>query len=1043
MSSDEVKAETGSDGKIDAAGDFTHDAVTVGDIQVFTAAMAVAAGAEAGTAVGGAVNVIVTKNQTQSTIGDNTSIEAKGNASVRSDTRLDLIAISGSANVSAGAGSKVAAGGVVNVIVDKATTETNLGGGVKLTQFKNGTVASNVNDRMLVGTASLSVAANVGSGKAMVGVANVIVDSAKTHTTLGEKAEAQGTGNVKITANNDAYLLNAGLSLAGASGMAVGGAFNVNVLNREAIVEMGNGSTVTAGGNAAIQAAGKDTKILAGLSAAGGVTGAAVGVTSLTVVKNNEVMADLGNSTVTATAAGSTIKNKSGEDVEGIYVGANAKETQFVGGAGNNGVVTVMVNNNKVIADASGAVLTSIAEEKAKQRQWTVDTIYIKMDQWAYFSVLSGLKGTTASDGDLSGITGTSYYYLDQNGNYALIGNIDDVTKEVDAAGENGGSVSVKASDDTYQFLLAGGLGVNVGAGEGASMVTLVSNKDVEALGRSISADKDVNVIADNRDKVHGIVASTGASDTSAINFGAAIQVLKSKIIAHADGDVISEAGNFNLAANNTAKLNNVAATVAVSETSSGVPVAAVTYFKSEADARVMEGSSVSAQNTTVSVTADKTIDFYTVGAAVSDAAGVSGAVNIIVAKDIAHAAVANGAKANADNGNVTINADSGYTLRSRSAAVAIPGTEAAGVNATVSVLKGNTTAELEGEATASGGVNVNAIAKRDVISVEAEANGGLVEASAGVIVLVSGTKMSQDAADMLTYGNSTEEEKKAEKTTFDAKTFLDIAKTAGAKTEDFEDELGDDISGNGHHESDQNIGTAGKNKDDKDVGAFDADSAYRSKELDSDRQESLSTQGRGENQTFSKDSEDIDKVKHLNQYTYDEPEDAVIASIAEGAAVKANSVTVTAQQPVAADLIGAVIAAGEADAGISAAMAILHSNVLASSQGDIQTAGGDVTVEASSVSGKFADDSGANQRNETVKNLLKSESGVKEDLYSIGQHLYVLTNVADGAVSLFDGLYQAAFDGDTFDSFFTLVEGISTDNLTVTLKQGQTVRAE
>ena len=64
---------------------------------------------------------------------------------------------------------------------------------------------------------------------------------------------------------------------------------------------------------------------------------------------------------------GSAVKALSGDSVVGIYVGANAKETQFIGAAGAavsggssfNGTVAVLVNNNTVIADASRATLTS------------------------------------------------------------------------------------------------------------------------------------------------------------------------------------------------------------------------------------------------------------------------------------------------------------------------------------------------------------------------------------------------------------------------------------------------------------------------------------------------------------------------------------------------------------------------------------------------------------------------------------------------------------------------------------------------------------
>ena len=49
----------------------------------------------------------------------------------------------------------------------------------------------------------------------------------------------------------------------------------------------------------------------------------------------------------------------------------------------------------------------------------------------------------------------------------------------------------------------------------------------------------------------------------------------------------------------------------------------------------------------------------------------------------------------------------------------------------------------------------------------------------------------------------------------------------------------------------------------------------------------------------------------------------------------------------------------------------------------------------------------------------------------------------AKGTVSLFDGAYNATFDGDVFDSDYTRVEGISTGDFVVTVKQGQPIWPE
>ena len=47
------------------------------------------------------------------------------------------------------------------------------------------------------------------------------------------------------------------------------------------------------------------------------------------------------------------------------------------------------------------------------------------------------------------------------------------------------------------------------------------------------------------------------------------------------------------------------------------------------------------------------------------------------------------------------------------------------------------------------------------------------------------------------------------------------------------------------------------------------------------------------------------------------------------------------------------------------------------------------------------------------------------------------------GKVDLFDGLYRATFDGDVFESDYTRIEGISTGDIVLTIKKGQSVWPE
>ena len=68
---------------------------------------------------------------------------------------------------------------------------------------------------------------------------------------------------------------------------------------------------------------------------------------------------------------------------------------------------------------------------------------------------------------------------------------------------------------------------------------------------------------------------------------------------------------------------------------------------------------------------------------------------------------------------------------------------------------------------------------------------------------------------------------------------------------------------------------------------------------------------------------------------------------------------------------------------------------------------------------------------------------GTTLPVYALSDHIFVMNDGHTGSVSLFDGFYQATFDGETFESGFTKVEGIGSGDPTVTVKQDQPVWPE
>ena len=1127
---DTTRAETGAETTVTADGNVSQRAETTGEIQAFTAAMSVSAGVQTKAAVGGAVNVIVTRNRSESVLGNNVHITSnKDSVNVGSRTAMDLMTISGSASVAAGSG--VAAGGTVNVIYDLAKAATTLGDQVGLTAAKDLSVASAVKDRTLSGTASLSAAISL-SGKAGAGVANVIIGRSAANTDIGAGAALTATGDLKTTADNDAWLLNASLAASGGTKTAVGLAFNVNVIDRTAKVALKDGA-LKAGGNLYARAGGVDTDILAGLTVAGAVAGSAgsgnfvvlvesnqigtemaggvtaeaggsadlesyyqdrvvdiggsiaaslssmgIGGTVTTVVRSNVIKTSLASSTVTAhNTQGTAAQNLAGKAFNGIYVGASAVETQGVGAAGVaaaggtalNGVVTVLVNNNAVKADASQATLNAGGEVKTT-RKVPEDMLLIIKDSSGkeYDCTIDGYpfvkdaRGYRVNVEAIMTYDNVSVFRKLPDGGRVKINNKEEFYQDFTEI-IGGGDVTVTAREETTQLLLAGGLSASLGAGVGAAVVTVVNNKEVEAKANRIDAAKNASILADNNDSITQLAISAGISGGTAVQIGAAVQVLNNTVNAGTTGigsAVKTQDGDFNLEAHNDTTLYNIGAAVAAGGGAAVAPVGVVTWFSGKSDARLGGGSEVSVGSEKIihiEATSKKDINLYSVGAT-AGSAGISGAVNVLVSRDTAHAGSDSGTTLQTA-GDVNLNATGDYRLRAASAAIAA-GSVGVGVNAIVSVMKSNTTAELSGETKSETGaaknVNVNANTKRDVIGAVASLGAGSVGAGVSALVLVAGTKMSQDAADMIAYGNGSSKEKK---TGFDAKAFLDLMEANGVASQYYRndpasrqsgntlsgDSLAEELAGNGRYESQQAVGTSsGEGKDRKST--FDAASTYRSADFDN---KSFNDQGdkmRGE-EPNGQDTEDIKRAKALNTYTYESrKEDEVVARINEDAVVKATSVSVKASQPVAADLIGATIGAGATGVGVSAAVAILHSNVIASSMGTITGADAGVTVQAQSYEGNLKDDTTAGNRDNTILDLLSnngSEKQTPEEKQGLINRLKTELNPANRAIRTFALAGGAGAVGVAVSASVVLTDNITEAVLGGAVKSDGIVRVQ
>ena len=967
---DDVKADVGSGSKINVAGSFDEQANVTSFNQLFTAAASIAAGSNAKAAVGGSVNVITAKNKAKALLGEGTTVTSGNKANVSSDTDMDLTLVSVSA---AGTSGKAAVGGTVNVVVDEAESVADIGAGASLAAQNDTTVKANVAEQLISVGASAS-AATSGSSAAVAGAISTLISRSKAFVNMAKNVKlSSAKESVGVHADSDTMMVNALLSAAGAGTAAVGAAIGVNVYKREAKINIAGSDEIkddaydfSAAKNVAVQAKAQDRTISAGLAIAGAGTAAVsgniqatvgksvvenkvadkiavkadgsvafesdlndffvnalgsiavsggaagVGAAILTVVKKNTVETGLGASKVYA--GGKTdVTLKNGETLKGIQVSANAKETQFIAGAG------VGVASN---AGITGVVVTDVTSNTVK-----ADTTK---------AILDAYKN----------------------------------------AGTNATNVNVTANDDTRQILLAGGVNVGATAGIGASVVTLVSGKTVSAESGTAKAVKDVNVTADNKDHVTMLAISAGGAGTVAVEVGAAIQVLRSAVKAQLSTEAYSHKGNVNVLANNKTDLFNSAVTAAGAGAAAITPTAVVTYFKGSTEALVAKGTNVTfgdvsqaARSMNVKADSTKNIDLYSIGASAGGTAGVSGTANILVAKDTTSAKTGEDTTIDLGKGAFDSKADSAYNVTAGSGAIAVGGVAGVAVNAVVNILKGKTEAELAGTVTA-GKVDVNAYGSRDVnMAAVTGAGGGVAAVGATVLVLNAGERMSKDAVDGLMYGNADsktgevgadddedeEEEIKADKT-FDVDRFMKASEAQGADTSELydKDEDGnvtgsafDDLSNSDSKgDSEVTIGTEGQ--------AFDAESGYRSKEFDRKSKKDTDETQRGEEQGDKMaESKNIEKSKTQGEHTFSKNlEDAVTAKITDKAnlTVTDGSVKVKAEQPTLADVFGGTVGvAGVASIGAGVAVVQTRSNVSAESLGTINGEGSTVEVKANS----------------------------------------------------------------------------------------------
>ena len=957
---DNVKATMGDGLKITDAGDVKLSAKGGADVDAFNAAVAVGTSYNAKFTMGGGLNILLLENTANTTIGDSADINANGKLDITADSDMDLTLISVSA---AGAKNNTAAGGTLAFVFDEAKSKVKIGDNHVLNAVNDVTLRGKASDDML---SILPSASGATTGTAVAGVLNVLDSSVKGEVELGS-----GTGGITSTAGSvsllgktDTRAIN--VTVAGAvstSGNGVGMSVNINIFDRDSKVDIGGGSdyTIDAAKDVLSVASGDDTTIMAAMAVSAGA-GLALTGNGAFVIGKSRMTNTLGDGTVTAggeAAFTSHLRDRT-YDVEGNVAAST-------GGSAIGASYMFLLKENTVKTDLGYASIT------AKGRAGTLAAKVPGIKEFEGLYVGARVQDTIVAVeagvvyGSGAGITAN---LLNANNDNQV--EVDASNASLTAMGDNatGGSATVEAMNDSSHVLIAGGINASSSVAGGAGIVTLYAAKNVKAKVNDVKADRNVSVNGVNKENIVQMNVNAGGAGTAAIEVGASLQVLSSKVTTTASGDIRSEYGQIDLASHNDVDIVNATVAVGGAGVVAVTPVVVLQFFTGSSEANLKQGNVWASKGLKVQATSDKTIDQFTIGIGGAGFGAVSGGVTIQSLKDSTMALVGENAVIERAE-KMEIDAHSNYSLLGVSGIAAGAIGAALSVNAMITIMKANTLAEMEGTATIVGGpLELRATSNRKILDVGANASLGLASLGITLSGLVSGTKMDQDQADMLVYGQAEEGDEK----TFDVsglkKFFADKRKELSISEKNMStdnlDGLQGDIEGNGEYDKDMNIG-----KD----GVFDAEGAAVDDTVYEQRGEvdESATDGEDENDDqVIKDNmedkelgrnadldetEDLKNVKTLGGSVHDNmPSDAVVARIGSNAVItRSTGVTVEAIQGTEADVVAGTISVGIlGGAAAGAAFALLHSNVSASSMGDLQDVNnGEVRVKAVSASGR------------------------------------------------------------------------------------------
>ena len=758
-------------------------------------------GVSGSASVAGTISVIKVGEKATAYIAPNAKVYADGNVIALAESAQDIRVINGSVSGGGVAGVGVA----TNVIIFSNKTHAYVGGGATVTanankgnvNFVDGTTTSkvdsnyeNLNDKntktdyvssksnesaqsgVLVGAkSSQKIRSWVVSGAAsgavsVVGSVNVLTFGSETKAWIGKNAKVttKNNGDILVIAVDTTSIQDVAGNIAASGTVSAGISNDTITFQKVTSAYVDEGAVLTSGRNIIIKAISDEAYVVVVVSAGAAVgatpTGAVNGAVSTIVIKNETTAEVKANTAATILTANGSIAIWA-EDNQNLYVIAGSANTAIsatgVSVSGAAGVAVVKASN-KVQAlvgklaqlDAYGTTGINFytgeldgndggrERKRKKAKQYGVLIGAFNTNNLMAITA-SGSAGTGAA-GAIASTTVVSKTEVRAKAEQGA-----QINQKVKANREqktSASSVKVIAMDSTEVDTAAGGAAVGIAGATGTIVVTHLK-KTVEAiLNGTVYAPGGVDVLAISDNNVFLLTTSLAGGLAGGAG-SASVLYTENTITSQLGGTIETGTAAVNVKAINRQYITSGAASVAAGITAVGGAGASI-IFKSHTKAEVLNGTTITAGSLNVTAQSKETITGV-VAAATGGSTAVGGSLILIIANADTTARIGNNVTINL-SGDLTVQAEDIVTIDMTAGTVS-GGGAAVGGAAAVLIFKNTVLAEIgtNGKITAAN-LNLTANSKRNITSYVAAGSGGVGAVSGSVLVILVGSKQSDDA---------------------------------------------------------------------------------------------------------------------------------------------------------------------------------------------------------------------------------------------------------------------------------------------------------